>query len=275
MDLREKVVVITGASAGIGAASAAEFAKRGAHVVMVSRNAARLDQVREKLTGIGRMETVPCDISDKRQVARMVKTVLGRFGSADVLVNNAGFAIYGAISRLSIKEIEDQMRTNYFGMVYCTKGFLPGMLREGVGHIVNVASVAASMGLPGMASYCASKHAMLGFSEGLKYELQGTGVGVTVVSPIMVRTSFFDHPSFHGMSARSRYSISAQQVAAAVVRAVSSPRLEITVPAVARGAIWLKQTLPYLVNPVVGSSFRRMLDAAERDGATAPGHPEA
>ena len=100
------------------------------------------------------------------------------------------------MANLSIEEIESQMATNYFGMVYCIKNFLPSMIQQKSGHIVNVASVAASFGLPGIAPYCASKFAMLGFSEALKHELKGTGVGITVVSPIMVRTNFFDHPSF-------------------------------------------------------------------------------
>ena len=124
----------------------------------------------------------------------MAQEVLHKFKKIDVLVNNAGFAIYGKVSELSIDEIEAQMNTNYLGMVYCIKNFLPSMLEQNSGHIVNVASVAASFGLPGIASYCASKFAMLGFSEGLHHELKGTDVGITVVSPIMVRTNFFDHP---------------------------------------------------------------------------------
>ena len=126
----------------------------------------------------------------------MSKIVIKKFNSVDILVNNAGFAIYGSVSDLSINDIESQMETNYFGMIYCVKNFLPLMIEKKSGHIVNVASVAASFGLPGIASYCASKFAMLGFSEGLKHELSGSGVGITVVSPIMVKTDFFKHSSF-------------------------------------------------------------------------------
>lgn len=260
METEKRTVVITGASSGIGAAAAAEFARRGDSVVMVSRSKEKLERAGKGLAGA---QILPCDISDRRQVSGMAKSVLDRFGRADILVNNAGFGVYGTVSKLTITEIEDQMKTNYFGMVYCTKHFLPGMVERGTGHIVNVASVAASMGLPGMAPYCASKFAMLGFSEGLKHELRGTGVGVTVVSPIMVRTDFFDHPSFAGMPRSGSLSIGAERVARAIVRASSSPRLEIIVPAAVRGAVWLKQTLPYMINPILGSSFRRWLDAAE------------
>lgn len=120
----------------------------------------------------------------------MSKIVLEKFGTIDILINNAGFAIYGSVFELSIDEIESQMKTNYFGMIYCIKNFLPHMLKKKSGHIVNVASVAASFGLPGITSYCGSKFAMLGFSEGLKHELKNSGVDITVVSPIMVKTNF-------------------------------------------------------------------------------------
>jgi short-subunit dehydrogenase len=156
------------------------------------------------------------------------------------------------------------MATNYFGMVYCIKNFLPNMLEKNSGHIVNVASVAASFGLPGIASYCASKFAMLGFSEGLQHELKGTGVRVTVVSPIMVRTNFFDHPSFDSMPKYSATSISSESVAKAILKAANSSRLEIIVPSLVRGAVWVKHTFPYLINPIVGSSFKKQLESKKQ-----------
>jgi len=194
----------------------------------------------------------------------MCKIVLEKFDRIDILVNNAGFAIYGKVSDLEIDEIESQMATNYFGMVYCIKNFLPKMLEQNSGHIVNVASVAASFGLPGLASYSASKFAMLGFSEGLQHELNGTNVRVTVVSPIMVRTNFFDHSSFESMPKFSPTSLSAETVAKAVLKASNSSRLEIIVPSVVRGAIWTKQTFPYFINPIIGSIFRKYLKSEEK-----------
>ena len=194
----------------------------------------------------------------------MCKIVLEKFDRIDILVNNAGFAIYGKVSDLDIDEIESQMATNYFGMVYCIKNFLPKMLEQNSGHIVNVASVAASFGLPGIASYCASKFAMLGFSEGLQHELKGSGVRVTVVSPIMVRTNFFDHPSFDSMPKHSTTSISSENVAKAILKAANSSRLEIIVPSFMRGAVWAKHTFPYLINPIIGSSFKKQLESHKK-----------
>lgn len=264
MDLRNRNVVITGASSGIGRMAAAEFARKGANVALAARREPLLRQVRDELEEFG-VSVLPCscDVSDRRQVAAMHDRVLDEFGSVDVLVNNAGFAIYGTVSDLTVDEIESQMATNYLGMMYCTKHFLPHMLGAGSGHIVNVGSVAASFGLPGIAPYCASKFAMLGFSEGLGHELRGTGVGVTVVSPIMVRTEFFDHPSFGSMTGRSAWSLDPQTVARAILRAAGSPRLEIIVPAVVRGAVWAKHTFPFLTGPIMGGAFQKMLNNAK------------
>lgn len=257
MDYSGKVIVITGASSGIGRESAIEFAKRGASVVLVSRNKDKLEGVAKELSKFNSKSLVcACDISQRGQVTQMTTQVMEEFGFVDVLVNNAGFGIYGTLADLQVEEIESQMATNYLGMVYCTKAFLPKMLEQKAGHIVNVASVAASFGIPSMAGYCASKFAMLGFSEALYHELRGSGVGVTVVSPIMVRTNFFDNKSFDKMPKYTR-ALSPKTVAKAVVRAASSPRLEIVTPQVVRAAIWFKQTLPYLVNPIVGEIFRR------------------
>ncbi|MFB5605896.1 MAG: SDR family NAD(P)-dependent oxidoreductase [Nitrosarchaeum sp.] len=266
MDFNNKVVLVTGASSGIGKQTAIEFAKKGANIVLIARRKQKLEQLSDELKKFNISTLVcECDISDKLQVEKMSKIILEEFGSIDILINNAGFAIYGSVSDLTIEEIESQMETNYFGMIYCIKYFLPFMLEKKSGHIVNVASVAASFGLPGIASYCASKFAMLGFSEGLKHELKGTGVGITVVSPIMVRTNFFDHPSFQKMPKYSSTSLSDKTVAKAILRAANSPRLEIIVPSVVRVAVWMKNTFPYLINPILGIAFKKQLNSKTKN----------
>ena len=266
MDFKNKVVLITGASSGIGKQTAIEFAKLGSNIILVARTKNKLEQVENQLKQFNVTTLVcPCDVSKKEQVENMSKIVLKKFNSVDILINNAGFAIYGSVFDLSIDEIESQMETNYFGMIYCTKLFLPLMIKQKSGHIVNVASVAASFGLPGIASYCASKFAMLGFSEGLKHELSGTGVGITVVSPIMVKTEFFDHPSFEKMPKYSPTSLNPKTVAKEIVKAANSSRLEIITPSVVRVAVWLKHTFPYFINPLMGKSFKKQLDRTNID----------
>jgi len=266
MDFKNKVVLITGASSGIGKQTAIEFAKLGSSIILVARRKNKLEQVENELKQFNVNTLVcTCDVSKKDQVEKMSKIVLKKFNSIDILVNNAGFAIYGSVYDLSINDIESQMETNYFGMIYCVKNFLPLMLEKKSGHIVNVASVAASFGLPGIASYCASKFAMLGFSEGLKHELSGTGVGITVVSPIMVKTAFFDHPSFKKMPKYSPTSLNSKTVAKAIVQASNSSRLEIITPSIVRIAVWLKHTFPYFINPILGKSFKKQLDSTKID----------
>ena len=261
MDFKNKVVLITGASSGIGKQTAIEFAKLGSSIILVARRKNKLEQVENELKQFNVNTLVcVCDVSKKDQVDELSKIVLQKFDSVDILVNNAGFAIYGSVSDLSINEIESQMETNYFGMIYCVKNFLPLMLKKKSGHIVNVASVGASFSVPGVSSYCATKFAMLGFSEGLKHELYGTGVGLTVVSPIMVRTPLFEHPSFTNFSKFSTgVSLSSETVAKTIIKASNSSRLEIVVPSVARAVIWFKQTFPFLINPIVGRIFRKQL----------------
>ena len=261
MDFNNKVVVITGASSGFGEATAIKFAKKGADVVLVARRKEKLLEVEKKISNYSGLSLIcQCDVSNKEQVEQMAKNVLETYGRIDVLVNNAGFVIYGKVNELSTDEIVAQMETNYFGMIYCTKAFLPQMLEQQSGHFVNVASVGASFGVPGIASYCATKYAKLGFSEGLRHELDGTGIGLTVVSPIMVRTPLFDHPSFTNFSRFSTgISLSSETVAKAIIKASNSPRFEIVVPSVARAGIWFKQTFPFFINPIIGNRFRKQL----------------
>ena len=259
MSFKDKIVVITGASSGIGKAAAIEFAKRGAKLAIIARRKEKLEELQKLLAQFSTEVLVcPCDVSDKESVKKMSDIVLEKFGKIDILINNAGFAIYDTIANLTIEQIESQMQTNYFGMIYCTKNFLPILQKQNSGHIVNVASVAASFGLPGIAPYCASKFAMLGFSEGLKHELRGTNIGVTVVSPIMVRTNFFDHESFAKMPKYSPTSLDPKTVANAIIRASESSRLEIIVPGMVRIGVWLKHTIPFVINPIMGAAFRKL-----------------
>ncbi len=131
MDFKDKVVLITGASSGIGRASAIQFAKKGANIILVSRSHEKLDQVAKDLKKFNVSTFVcVCDVSDKSQVKKMSEMVLEKYGTIDILVNNAGFAIYGSVSKLTIEEIESQMETNYFGMIYCIKNFLPAMIKK-------------------------------------------------------------------------------------------------------------------------------------------------
>jgi uncharacterized protein len=256
-----KIIVITGASSGIGRQAAIDFADNGAMaIILVGRSESKLIDVQAIVNSKCETMVYVCDISNKTEVIKLGKDVIHRFGRIDVLINNAGFGIFGKVKDQSIEQIESITATNYHGMIYCTKVFLDSMLYNKSGHIVNVASVAASFGVPGLAAYCGSKYAMLGFSESLYHELHGTGVGITVVSPIAVKTNFFNNESFGGkMPNYVGYALDPKTVSNAIMKAANSPRLEIIVPLFIRAGVWLKQTLPYIINPLVGAAFRRKL----------------
>jgi uncharacterized protein len=266
-----KIVLITGASHGIGKQTALDFASAGARVViLVARTESKLAELESNIKGgkqVGHINVVSycCDVSNNNEVTGLAQKVIDRFGYVDILINNAGIGIYGKIEDQTAEDIELVMRTNYLGTAYCTKAFLGPMLNRRSGHIVNVASVAGSFGVAGLAGYSASKYAILGFSESLYHELQGTGVEITVVSPIGVKTDFFNHQSFGPKKPNyAGFFLEPQTVSRAILRASCSSRLEIIVPFYVRAGVWLKQTFPYLINPLVGWLFRRQLNNTNR-----------
>jgi short-subunit dehydrogenase len=258
MKFKDQIIAITGASSGIGKQAAVDFSYNGAKtVILISRNIMKLNQVKKELNPDCNVEIYTCDISNKKMVYDIGQNIMEKMGTIDILVNNAGIGIYGKVIDQTIEDIEKVTSTNYLGMIYFTKIFLPSMINNKLGHIVNVASLAASFGIPCMAAYCGSKFAMLGFSESLSYELKNTNVGVTVVSPIAVKTNFFDNESFKGkMPHKLGYVLEPKIVSKAILKAAYSKRLEIVVPFFVRSAVWLKHTFPYLINPIVSSSFK-------------------
>ncbi|HEU4482927.1 MAG TPA: SDR family NAD(P)-dependent oxidoreductase [Nitrososphaeraceae archaeon] len=258
MKFKDQIIAITGASSGIGKQAAVDFSYNGAKtVILISRNIIKLNQVKKELNPHCNVEIYTCDISKKKMVYEVGQNIKEKMGAIDILVNNAGIGIYGKVIDQTIEDIEKVTSTNYLGMIYFTKIFLPSMINNKRGHIVNVASLAASFGIPCMAAYCGSKFAMLGFSESLSYELKNTNVGVTVVSPIAVKTNFFDNESFKGkMPHKLGYVLEPKIVSKAILKAAYSKRLEIVVPFFVRSAVWLKHTFPYLINPIVSSSFK-------------------
>ncbi len=259
-------MVITGASSGIGRQTAIELLDKGARtIILVARTESKLlelKQVLEARNGSLDLDIVnySCDVSIKDDVIKMGTGIVEKFGHVDLLINNAGFGEFGKVQDQRIEQIENVMRTNYLGMVYCTKVFLSHMVDRHSGHIVNVASLAASFGVAGMAGYCASKYAMLGFSESLNHELHGTGVKITVVSPIGVKTNFFRNQSFDNHKPNyTGFMLDVRTVTKAILAASNSRRFEIIVPFYMRAGVWLKHTFPFVINPITGTLFRRQL----------------
>ena len=184
---RDRVVIVTGASEGIGRALALTLAAQGAKLVLAARNAARLDDLVDRCRAYGADAcAVPTDVSDEDACRRLVETAVARYGRVDALVNDAGRTMWGALRRTRLaRHIRGLMRVNFLGAVYCTRYALP-FLRETRGQIIAIASVAGTTGVPERTAYAASKHAMIGFFDSLRIELAGTGVDVTVVAPDFV-----------------------------------------------------------------------------------------
>lgn len=258
-----KIVLVTGASSGIGRQVSLDFSGNGAQsIILVARSRSKLEDLEKIISRKFNIKTIiyPCDVSKKSEVEQMGREILDKCGHVDILVNNAGFGLYGKVQHQSIEQIESVTFTNYLGVVYCTKVFLDSMIARKSGHIVNLASVAASFGVAGLSAYCASKYAVLGFSESLSQELHGTGVGLTVVSPMGVKTNFFNNSSFGGrIPYYNGFMLKTNTVSNAVLAAANSHRLEIIVPFYMRAGVWLKHTIPFLINPMIGFIFRREL----------------
>jgi short-subunit dehydrogenase len=185
----DQVIVITGASSGIGRALALELAAQHAKLVLAARDEERLADVAAACRQ-GGAETlvVPTDVTVQEQCGNLIARALERFGRLDVLVNNAGRAMWARFDELTnLGVMEDILRLNYLGSVYCTHFALPH-LKQSRGLIVAVASVSGLLGAPLLSGYSASKHAVIGFYESLRIELAASGVGITIVAPDFVQS---------------------------------------------------------------------------------------
>jgi NADP-dependent 3-hydroxy acid dehydrogenase YdfG len=228
-DVRGAVAVVTGASSGIGWATAWRFASAGATVVAAARRVERLDHLVEEISRRGGQATpVACDVRDRGAIEALRDLVEERFGRCDVLVNNAGVPGGGRFLNLSAETIDDVVRTNLMGVIWGTRAFLPGMVERGAGHVVNIASLAGRYAIPGSTVYCATKHGVVAFSEALYLELRPTGVLVTAINPGLVATERFPHTDAH----ERRFSVmQPERVADVVLDVVRRGRApEVSVP---------------------------------------------
>lgn len=188
---KDQVVVITGATSGIGLETAKCFAAEGAVVIGAGRDKARLDALRSVVT-----TTVSLDVTDDESVTKASQEILERFGHVDVLINNAGIGLFEPWDKTPASEVHRLMDTNLYGVIRVTRAILPAMVERNSGVVVNIASVAGKRAYANHTAYCATKHALIGYSEGLRCDLKESDVDVVVVLPPAVRTPFFENSGY-------------------------------------------------------------------------------
>jgi len=238
MDLAGRSALVTGASSGIGRATTLALARRQVDVKATGRDAGALADV-ARLSGA---QTLTADLSREEDLDRL----LAWAGPVDVLVNNAGFGYKGSFAAMSHGLIEEMQRVNATVAMLLTAALLPSMVARGVGHIVNVASVAGYVGVRDEAVYSATKAALIAFSEGLRYELAGTGVGVSLVSPGPVATAFFERQG-GPYDRRFPRPATAEQAAEAILRAIERDLPEVFVPRWMASVARLRGSFPGLL----------------------------
>ncbi|QOS80938.1 SDR family oxidoreductase [Paenibacillus sp. JNUCC31] len=246
--LKDQIVFITGASSGIGALCAQLLIEEGAIPILAARSRDKLEEIGASLKG--QHELLTLDVTNDEQVQAAMNAMLQKYGRIDILLNNAGYGKFATMTDMSVQEFDEMMDVNYMGVVRCTKAVLPQMLERGRGQIVNVASMAGKIGTAKSASYTATKHAVLGFSNALRQELRKTGVTVTTINPGPIDTPFFHRadPSGNYVNNVRWMMLKPEEVAGHMIRAMKKRKEEVNLPRLASAGVWLYQLFPRLAD---------------------------
>jgi NAD(P)-dependent dehydrogenase (short-subunit alcohol dehydrogenase family) len=238
-----KVAIVTGASSGIGRATALALAGQGACVALASRNGEALAGLAEELKRQGQQVIViPTDVTRQEQVEALVKEVIAQWGRVDILVSNAGEYIRAPITELNPADLQRSLDINFFGGVYCVKAVLPHMLAQKSGHIVFVTSMDGKIGLPPDAPYVSAKFALTGFCEVLRQEVHDHGISVTNVLPGRVDTVMIEDLKFVWISPK----ISPESVATAILNGIRKRKPIVIVPPLAKLLYYINVFAPTL-----------------------------
>ncbi|MGM0124203.1 short chain dehydrogenase/reductase family oxidoreductase [Enterococcus sp. AZ194] len=261
MDLENKVVLVTGGSAGLGEQICYEAAKKGAIVVTCARRIQLLGKVKEQCTQLSGREAhaFQLDVSDPTSVFSLLEKVQAEVGPIDVLVNNAGFGIFEDFLTFDLEKARNMFEVNILGMMTLTQQVAIQMAENRQGHIINVASMAGKMATAKSTVYSATKFAVLGFSNALRLEMKPFNVSVTTVNPGPIRTEFFDKadPSGDYLDKLGLIVLEPQKLAQSIVRAMQRPRREINQPAVMEIAARFYTLFPQLGDYLAGGIFNK------------------
>lgn len=254
----DKVVLITGASGGIGKASGTDFAREGAKLALVSRSKEKLDKAAGHIKQYtNEVITIPTDVSNQDEVNSMVSQVIDRFGNIDYLFNNAGSSYVGGIEKNDFAEnVKRMFEVDYMGTVYTTKAVLTHMKKKGSGHIMNMSSVVGRKAFPKFGGYSSIMHAITGFSAALRQELRDSGIKVSTIHPALTQTNLLDHvnpedmpPPFKNMTP-----MPVEKVSKAVLDGFHYNQTRIVVPFQPKLVLFWDA-----VSPAIGDYFVRLL----------------
>jgi dehydrogenase/reductase SDR family member 7B len=266
-NLTDKVVIITGASSGIGKALAEEFAREKASVVIAARRREKLEALRDSLSKFGsEVLVVVTDVSKEEDCKRLIEETVARFGHIDILINNAGVSMRALFKDLSLEVVHKLMDVNFWGTVYCTHYALKYLL-ESKGSVVGVSSIAGSKGLPGRTGYSSSKFAVQGFLETLRIENRKTGLHVLTACPWFTTseirlTALVADGSAQGESPRNETNLmSAEKVARKIIRAIRRRRNFLVITIQGKLLILLNKFLPRILDRIIYNQMAKEPDS--------------
>jgi short-subunit dehydrogenase len=256
MELTGKVVVVTGGSMGIGEAIARRFADEGASIVLLSRDAGRVEAARTRLGHAERTLALSCDVRHREEIDRVLGLTMHHFQRVDVWVNNAGRGLLDSTAQMQMAACRDMFETNFFGAVAAMQAVIPVMQQQGGGTIINISSVAGHIPLPFHAAYSATKFALNAIGKAARVELKNDGIHVLTVCPGYVRTGFGDNEVIGTVKRRVRprsvRGISAERVARAVLHGYLRQKREVIVPWTMHVPMKLYQLFPAVVEWAMG-----------------------
>ena len=265
--MKNKVVIITGATSGIGKALAEKFAAEGAQVVIAGRDAVRLSEEEKKISASGAVVlAVQCDVSDEQQCKSLIEKTVSRFGGIDVLINNAGISMRAVFNDTDLSVLKKLMDINFWGTVYCTKYALPYLLKS-KGSVVGVSSIAGKKGLPGRTGYSASKFAMEGFLETLRTENLKTGLHVLIACPGFtasnIRNSALSKDGLaQGESPRTETKMmQPEEVAAHIYKAIKTRKRDLILTGNGKLTVLLNKFFPSLMDKMVYNHMAKEPDS--------------
>jgi short-subunit dehydrogenase len=258
MEMDGKVVVVTGASMGIGEAIAKVFADKGASVVFLSRDVSRAEAARQRVGHTDRSLALGCDVRNREEIDRALALTLQRFQGVDVWVNNAGVGIRDTVAGMQTQALRDLFETNFFGTIHGIQAVVPAMREKGGGSVINISSVAGHIPVPFMALYSASKFAVNALGKGARQELKRDNINVLTVCPGYVSTEFSSHVVANrqgNVRPPSVKGVTAERVAQATYRGYRTGKREVVVPWTMIPAIKLYQLCPGLVEWAMGRAI--------------------